>query len=89
MVLGQAGSELDEAGTEPAIEEPFSALDGVIQESLEGNYFRLTPAALDAAEPLARALQQLWERQRQVPDVQAQTRVRTARAAAVRSCANL
>lgn len=89
MVLGQAGSELDEAGTEPAIEEPFSALDGVIQESLEGHYFRLTPAALNAAEPLAHTLQQLWERQRQAPEAQAQTRVRMARAAALRPCANL
>lgn len=89
LVLGQAGSELHETGAAPATEEPFVALDAIIQDSLQGDYFRLTQAALDAAEPFARALQQLWEQQRQALERHAALHVRIARAAALRPCANL
>lgn len=89
LVLALAGVEVAEAAAaEPSVEEPLAALDAAVEGSMEDGDFSLTPAALDAAEPLARALQQLRERQ-QTPERQAEMAVRMARAAALRPCANL
>ena len=88
MLLRQAGTEVAEAAAGPSVEQLLAALDAAVEGSMEDGDFSLTPAALDAAEPLARAVQQLWER-KQTPERQAEKCVRMARAAALRPCSNL
>lgn len=87
-----------QAGTaeRPAVEGPLQRMKAAMQSTPElsttspSKTADLRPAVLDAATELARALLQLWaERRQQAPEQQAQLRVRMARAAALRPCANL